>query len=44
MAPHSRGLQYLSAYAVAGVVEFAKHGKRVGAAGKWIRRQHVSVR
>ena len=28
----------------AGVVEFAKHGKRVGAAGKWIRRQHVSVR
>ena len=27
----------------AGVVEFAKHGKRVGAAGKWIRRQHVSV-
>ena len=28
----------------AGVVEFAKQGKRVGAAGKWIRRQHVSVR
>ena len=28
----------------AGVVEFAKQGRRVGAAGKWIRRQHVSVR
>ena len=28
----------------AGVVEFAKQGRRVGAAGKWIRRQHVSIR
>lgn len=27
----------------AGVVEFARVGVRVGAAGKWRRRQHVSV-
>ena len=32
-------------YALArGVVEFSESGKRVGSAGKWIRRQYVSVR